>query len=235
MVSRRPSRVTGTPTAAKSPCAAQADPCCSRPTISFSTSCGSGTKPNKKHSGKRTDRETREPKQRTKAPTHDSTSATILIESFTSGGSEADHPLTKPATRTAVASKAEPVRTFGAIIGRRERHSRKIRAALMGRIRSMWVHASSRSASAKVSTKECHPTSKETAHRMANLRCGGNLVMDASVVCQRQMNSGEGIGNLASPSRQICKSLETNHFLASFCKNTSFPLPACRESYNLII
>src|ERR1039458_3924718 len=134
-------------------------------TISFRANCGNGTKPNKKHSGKRTDREAREPKQRMKDPIHDSTSANILIESCTSEGSEVDHHFIKPATTTAIASKAAPAKIFGATIDFRDPQSRRIRAMLMGRIRSMCVYASSRSASAKMSTKGRHPTIKETANR----------------------------------------------------------------------
>src|SRR5580693_7579268 len=81
MVSLTPSCTTGTPTAAKSTRAAEADPCCRRLTSSFNTACGKGTRKNKKKRGKINDRETLEPKQRTKAPIQESTSATILIES----------------------------------------------------------------------------------------------------------------------------------------------------------
>src|ERR1039458_2510907 len=100
-------------------------------TISFRANCGNGTKPNKKHSGKRTDREAREPKQRMKDPTHDSTSANILIESCTSEGSEVDHHFIKPATTTDIASKAAPAKIFGATIDFRDPQSRRIRATLM--------------------------------------------------------------------------------------------------------
>src|ERR1035437_339657 len=122
IASLTPSCATGTPAAVKSTYADQADPCCNRCTISLSTSCGSGTNPKRKHSGKRTDRETREPKQRTNAPIQQITSANMPSESRTSEERE-DHPLTKPATKTAIASITEPVRTFEATIGRRECHS----------------------------------------------------------------------------------------------------------------
>src|ERR1019366_4623733 len=165
MVSMMPSCATGTPTAAKSAYAAKADPCCNKRTISLNATCGSGTNPNKKQRGKSNDRETREPKQRTKTPIHDNTRANILIESCSSDGSEADQTLTKPAAKTAIARRAEPARTFGVTIDRTDCHSRKIRAALTGRIRSMYVYSSFRSASAKVATRGRHPTSKETARR----------------------------------------------------------------------
>jgi hypothetical protein len=115
-----------------------------------------------------------------KAPIHDSTSENILIESCTSDAIEADQPLTKPVTKTAIASKRHPLRTVGANIGLRHRHSKKIRAALMGRIRSTCVYSSSRSASAKVLTRGRHPPNKKTAHRRAKLRCVANLVTRSS-------------------------------------------------------
>jgi hypothetical protein len=105
--------------------------------IWFSTSNGNGTSPNKKHSGKRTRREAREPKHSTNAPIHETTSAIILIESLTSEGSEADQINVEHAINSALATKTEPVRTPGTNIVRRDRHSRKIRAALTGRIRRM--------------------------------------------------------------------------------------------------
>jgi hypothetical protein len=130
--------------------------------------CGNGTKPNKKHREKRTDLETRDPKQETKAPIHDSTIANISIESCTSEDRE-DDPSAKPATKMAAASKTQPTGTFEVTFDRREGHSRTIRAALIGRIKSMCVYSSFRSASAKVSIKGRHPTSTETASRRSEL------------------------------------------------------------------
>jgi len=176
IVSKTPFCATGTPTAANNTCAAKADPCCKRLTISFKTACGNGTSQNRKQRGKSNDRETREPEQRMKAPIHDSTSENILIESCMSEGIEADQPLTKPVTKTAIASKRHPIRKFGTNIGLRDRHSKKIRAALIGRIRSTCVYSSSRSARAKVLTTGRHSTNKKIAHRRAKLRCGANLV-----------------------------------------------------------
>src|SRR5208282_5411430 len=171
MVSRTPLWVTGTPTAAKSPCAAQVEPCCKRCTISFVATRGSGTNPNKKHKGKRTARAAREPKQRTKAPIHERTSANICSESLPSADIEVDKPIARPAIKKDAASKAEPARTFPAANGLRDCLSRKISATVSGRIRSKWVYSSSASANRNVLTSGCQPISKEAEHKTRNRTC----------------------------------------------------------------
>src|SRR5258708_1700375 len=180
MVSKTPSFATGTPTAANSTCAVKADPCCKRLTISFKTACGNGTSQNRKQRGKSNDRETREPEQRMKAPIHDSTSENTMMESGVWKVRKHDNPLKKRKTKPAIASKRHPIRTLGANIGLRDRHSKKIRVALIGKIRSTCVYSSSRSASAKVLTRGRHSTNKKTTHRRAKLRCDANLVTDFS-------------------------------------------------------
>src|SRR5579859_7915733 len=95
IVSITPFCTTGTPIAENSPCAAKADPCCKRRTIWVRINSGNGTKPNKKHNGNRTNRETREPKQNRKIPIHESTRAIISIERRTSEGKEPDDIATR--------------------------------------------------------------------------------------------------------------------------------------------
>jgi hypothetical protein len=90
--------------------------------IPFNKVFGNGTKPNKKHSGNRTDREALEPRQSTNAPIHHKTKASILIESRTSAGNEADHASEEQAIKTAITRKAEPVRTLRANFVCRKRH-----------------------------------------------------------------------------------------------------------------
>jgi hypothetical protein len=105
--------------------------------IQLNRTFGNGTKPNKKQRGNRTDREALEPRQSTNAPIHHTTRANILIESCVSAGSEDDQASVEQAIKIAATKKAEPVRTLRANFARRNRHSKKIKATLMGRIRRM--------------------------------------------------------------------------------------------------
>jgi hypothetical protein len=105
--------------------------------IQLSKTFGNGTKPKRKSSGNRSDREAPEPKQSTNDPIHHRTSANILIESCISAGNEADQSNAEQAIKTATNRRAGPAVGPQLNFVLRECQLRKIRAALTGIMRRM--------------------------------------------------------------------------------------------------
>jgi len=135
---------------------------------------GRGSNHSRKHRGKTAVREMRVPKQQTNDPIHHVTTANMSRDSCSSGRRlPADHHLApmKPIT-TARTNRAEPLRNPGSGFAFRDLHSKKIRAALMGRIKNMCEYALFRSANPNVAMRVCRHRTGEGKHRRTKLRYG---------------------------------------------------------------
>jgi hypothetical protein len=151
------------PEADRSRWAVHADPSCNRATAALRAISGAGTTPNSNKSGNIVDRDAAEPRQSTKAPIQEITSANMHIARNMSGDSRADHPRAARAIRQATAKIEDPVRTLGAAMVSSDRLSRISRATLMGITKRIYVYSSLWSDSPTVSTSGRHPAARVAA------------------------------------------------------------------------
>ena len=189
--------VTGIPNAENSILAEVADHCCQKATILFKTGAGMGTSQNRKQRGNRNWRAMRAPKHKTKDPIHQITIAAMLTESWISLCALIIRREYTP-IRIAITNRAEPSPMAGLNAGFNGTHSVKIKAAIIGTIKSRWVYSSARSASSKVRNNGCQPIKSEIAHRSANGQNGDSLVIafaatvapDGFAECARRNDRG---------------------------------------------
>jgi hypothetical protein len=119
------------------------------------------------------------PKQKTNAAIHHTTNASMFTASRTSGDNRTALHLTAAVTKTAMASNTEPILPLNRDEGSGDFQSRKIRAALMGRINSMCVYWSSRRAKANEDIRGRNQIAREITPRIENRKSGDDMEMDS--------------------------------------------------------
>src|SRR5580704_1862938 len=99
-----------------------------------------GTIQNKKQRGKSARLRARVPKEKTKAPIHQMTSASMFRESRSSGRSEIAPNLAVMNVKAAATNKLEPIPKLDFVAGSGDFQSMKIKATLTGRISRRCVY-----------------------------------------------------------------------------------------------
>jgi hypothetical protein len=103
----------------------------------------------------------------------------MYAESRSSEESATTFHLIKKVAEAVTTSKTEPQTTVGSLKGSGGFHSRKIKAALMGRIRRMCVYCSSWRARAKVEISGDHQIAREIKRRIKKRARDNKLKLDS--------------------------------------------------------